>query len=139
MASSEVFVVAMDQANMPVADPMHPATKLAHGLHLYDQMPVITHQAIAPKINFKFCRGLAHNLQENGELFRLPKKHLPMIAPVDDMKKSPFQMSPGKPWHVSSMAGAARDSRRQRACPLFSCPLFSPFLPLFSPYMNRNR
>ncbi|MCE0499557.1 MAG: hypothetical protein LV481_16585 [Methylacidiphilales bacterium] len=94
----------MDQPDVAVANPVHPAAEFAHGLHLDDQMPVITHQAIAPKINLKLGRGLAYDLEENGIFFRLPKKHLSMIATIEDMKPPSIQMGPWKPWHTSLLS-----------------------------------
>ena len=94
VASTQPGVVAMVLAHVAVTNPVHPLAELVGFVDLDDQVPVITHEAIAPELDFEaFCRD-GKQLEKGGILLGAVKKDLAMIATIKDMKESPPESSP---------------------------------------------
>ncbi len=84
---------------MPVAEPVHPATKFRDGFHLRHQMPVVAHQAITPQLDGKLCDGTAQKIKESGKHLGLAEKHLPVVAPIQDIEDASLKQATRNPWH----------------------------------------
>jgi hypothetical protein len=76
---------------------------LRHLLDLYHQMPMIAHQAVAPKGDLVPSLPLSQQAQELRIIIVDMKESLAMVAAIKNMETTPFQAFTSQSRHIPSL------------------------------------
>jgi len=86
VAAAQLGAPAMQEPHVPITEPVHPPAEFLHTFDRDDQVPVIAHQAVTPELHVELRLRKSEQFQKQREFLRLPKQHLPMIAPVEHVE-----------------------------------------------------